>query len=290
MAWNRQVRVIVVPPEGDGLEFRELFMECRVVRTFKLSENTAEVIIYNANEDTRNNILVEGANVEIYAGYEDSGGPGLIFKGNVTKASPEKMLTGWAVSLTVSTIRGSELVSTVVSLSYAEDSQLVDVIRELATALDLVLYGEQNAQGIELPNGFVEVGPARQALAHVETILKDNGKGVYRDNDELVIFNQGEASYFDIVNLTYTTGLLKIAEYEETKTEKKAKTGSDARDKTQQVTIEALLFPQIRPNGLVQVGGVSSKFDGQYIPTAVEYVFDNEAGPFNIILRADKVA
>ena len=290
MAWLRRVRVVVVPPSGKGLEFAELFIEGRVARSYKLTENTAEITIHNVSESTRNDVLVKGANAEVYAGYEDGGGAGLIFKGNVTRVKPERTPTGYKVQLTISTIRGSELVNSSVTLSYAPGAQLLDVVRELAAAYDLTLYGEANAASITLPNGFAEAGSIRQALAHVEHILKDNGCGVYRDNNEIVIFKQGQPSFFDIINLTYETGLISINAYEETEAEKKAATGSDARARAQQADIITLLYPEIRVNGLLQITGVSPSLDGQYIPTATEYTFDNEQGPFNVIIRADKVA
>ena len=85
---------------------------------------------------------------------------------------------------------------------------------------------------------------AGNALNHVDEILRYNKKGIYRDNDEIVIFNQGEASFFDIVNMNYETGLVKLAEYKENEEKKRSKTGSDARDKTLQVDFTTLLLPR----------------------------------------------
>ncbi|MCK5235756.1 MAG: hypothetical protein KAR06_02130, partial [Deltaproteobacteria bacterium] len=65
--------------------------------------------------------------------------------------------------------------------------------------------------------------------------------------------------------------------------------GSAKRDKIPQIQFSTLLFPQVRPNGLLEIADVSEKLDGRYSPTIVEYVGDNMSGPFNCNGRADKL-
>jgi len=290
MAFKKDVKLIVAAPgETEGLTISDLDMEFDVIRSTKVAENTAEFTIYGANESTRNDLLVEDAALEFYAGYQDSGGAGLIFRGNVIEAVPEKLPSTYAMRITASNVKRGTLTSTPVVLTYAPDSPLSQVIEDLAALLNMVVYGLKNIDGITLPNGLAECTTARNALNYVEEILKFNKKGIYRDNDEIVIFNQGEASFFDIVVMTYETGLIKLAEYKENEEKKKAKTGSDARDKTLQCEFTTLLLPQIRPNGILQFGGVSDTLDGNYAPTVVQYVGDNRNGPFNCVGRGDKL-
>lgn len=290
MAFRKDLRLVVAPPgETEGVVLSDLDMEFEVVRSTKVSENTAEFTIYGANESTRNDILIKDAGLEFHAGYKDSGGAGLIFRGNVIEAAPEKLPETWKVVIEASNVKRGKLNSTQVVLTYAPDSPLSQVVEDLAALFSMVVYGLANIDGITLPNGLAECTTARNALNYVEEILKFKGKGIYRDNDEIVIFNQGEASFFDIVDMSYDAGLIKLSKYEENEEKKKSLTGSSARDKTLQVEFSTLLFPQIRPNGIIKFSGVSDLLDGNYAPTIVKYVGDNRNGAFNCIGRADKL-
>jgi len=155
----------------------------------------------------------------------------------------------------------------------------------------MVVYGLANAEGITLPNGLAECTTARNALMYLDQILRQNGKGIYRDLDEVVIFNQGEASFFDIVKMTFGTGLISVAEYRVNTTKKKAKSKTSKKKVilANQIQFSTQLFPQIRPNGLLEIADVNEKLNGRYSPTIVEYVGDNMAGPFNCNGRATKL-
>jgi hypothetical protein len=259
------------------------------MRSIKLSENTAEFIVYGAKKDTRNNMLVKDASVEFSAGYADSGGAQRIFVGNVIKAEQEKQAATWAVRLTAANIKQGTLTSTPVSLTYAPGSRLVDFIADIAALLNMVTYGLQNAENITLPNGLAEATTARGALRYAEKILRDNGKALYRDNDEIVVYNVGEPSFFDAVSLNFNNGLVSLTELEETEEQKKAKAGSGAKDSSVSYRFESLLYPQIRPNGLLRIDALDDKLNGGYIPTSVEYFGDNRAGPFNCQGEVDKL-
>lgn len=289
MAFKRVVRLLIAPPgTTEGIVISDLDMEFRVIRSTTVSENTAEFVIYGANEDTRNNILVKDATVEFSAGYRDSGGAGLIFVGNVITSQETKLPTTWQVNLTVSNIKKGTLAETSVTLTYAPDTAVTQILNDLAAIFSMVVYGIQNADGIVLPNGLAVCTTARNALIYVNDILELNGKGLFRDNDEIIIFSQGIDSDFDIINLKFPT-LVSVAEYRVSVTKKKAQTGSDKKDKLPQIEFSTLLLPQIRPNGLIQISDVSEKLNGRYVPTTIEYVGDNMDGPFNCNGRADKL-
>jgi len=132
MAFDREVRLVIAPPDTDeGIVISDLDIEFRATRSTTVAENVAEFVIYGANESTRNDILIEGATVEFSAAYADAGGVannGAIFRGNVINVETKKLPTTWQVNIHVSNIKKGTLSQTQVSLSYAPDTQVGQVI------------------------------------------------------------------------------------------------------------------------------------------------------------------
>ena len=203
MAFNRQMELII--GYGNiGVQVSDLEMTFDIQRSITFSENTATFTITNANEQTRNMIAQEKNNVTFKAGYVDEG-IGTLFIGQVTEASSEKNDANWITTIKASAIQSTNkpLEYTTLALSYKPGSLLSTILLEIGTTMGVFVAGAENAN-ITLPNGLVYAGTVKGALEYCLAILKDNNKGVYIDNNEMVIYNVGvKDSRYSVVYLDF---------------------------------------------------------------------------------------
>ncbi len=279
MAWGRYCE-LTVGEGGYGVLISALHIEFDIQKTMKLSENFAKFVIYNAASSTRNEILTEGNNLTFSAGYDDEG-ISTIFIGQITEAKTQKIGPDWVTELKAVTTRGqSKTIGTIpITLSFGARTALSSIINSLAATLGLVVNGISNAN-IILPNGWIYTGTTNGALRYIEDILVNEGKGLYITNDELVIYNIGTASKFEVTYLTYTGGLLTIEDV--TEAPKKSQGDGKNRNKIQQVSkrvrYETILIPTLQLNAPVTVSGTDQ--DGTYINEKVTFVGDNFGGDY----------
>ena len=268
MAFGR-VCELSVGSDGQGLLISDLDMEFEVNRSLTFAENTATFKIYNVKEETRKNILRVGNNVLFKVGYEDEA-VGLIFAGNIREASSVKRGVNRETEIFAITGRGTtgELTSQYISLSFGAGSNLQQVITNLSRLYGFVVFGLENAN-IRLPNGWCYVGLLGGAFRYVEEILKANNKGIYRDNDEMVIYNLGENSKFDIITLTPTGGLLYVEDIT-----------NPESDKTTRLKFTSLIIPQVQVNGLVFIKNES--YNSVFSVEKLHYTGNNFGGDYKM--------
>jgi hypothetical protein len=280
MAFNRKVDMSI-GAFGFGLNISNLHIDFKIQKSLKIHENTAEFTIYNMTEDTANRVLIVGNNVIFKAGYEDEA-VSTIYHGNIVQ-----VLSGHSVTDRVAKIKcmsnrstNQKLIKKNVSISYIKGTMVAVPLNEIAVLLNLTVFGLQNAQ-IQLPNGWVYVGSTNGALRYLQDVLDSQGVGVYIDNNEMVVYNIGEVSFFDIVYLTYTGGLLRVKDItlpEEPLLQKaKRKTKKDTRKK---LAFESLLIPQLKINAPVIVKTDDPAIDGTYVLEKLVFQGDNYGGDF----------
>jgi len=268
MAWDR-ICELSVGSSGQGLLVSALDVDFEVERSLTYADNNATFTIYNAKEETRKNILTVGNNIIFKAGYEDET-VGVIFAGNIREATTSKSQTDWITKIFATSARGTggKLVSEYISLSFDAEVNVQRIIKKLAALLGLVVYGISNIN-VTLPNGWNYVGNIGCAFRYLEEILKSNDCGLYKDNDELVIYKIGENSKFEVVNLGYKGGLLNL----ENITDKE----SDTRTRFK---FESLIIPQCQVNGLVRID--TPDVVGTFTVEKLNYRGNNYGGDFNM--------
>ncbi len=268
MAFKRVIE-LSVGESGTGLLISDLDIEFNIERSITFSENTAEFTIYNAKESTRKEVLKEGNNIIFKSGYEDEG-ISTLFIGNITEAKSIQEGADWISTISASSIRSSRspLENTYVTISYAPDALLNRPLRDIATALGLVLIGEDNAL-INLDNGFTFVGSARAALNYCKEILRVNGVELYIDNTEIVVYNvDNRDSRFSPIYLDYESGLLRVNDI----TEYKTQTAKIPR----RISFESLIIPKMQPNGLININ--TDKINGLFLIEKLTFEGDNFGG------------
>lgn len=288
MAWGRVVE-LVIGPGGFGLLISDLDIEFEIEKTMKLSENFARFKVYNASANTRNNILIEGNNVTFSAGYEDEGklapGSNTIFVGQIDSATTKKIGPDWVTDIKAVTSRGKgKTINTIpITLNVTKGTPLSTVITTIASTLGLVTFGLENTSDIILQNGWCYMGTTNGALRYIQKILKNEGRGIYFDDDELVVFNIGIPSKVEVVVLTYTGGLLNVEDItekpEESLTPVKKRVKKVPKEKiSKKIRYESILIPQLQLNAPVTL--INTSQDGTYINIKVTYEGDNFGGDF----------
>lgn len=279
MAWDRYCK-LSIGPGAIGLLISDLDIEFEIQKSMKLSENFAQFKIYNAQFSTRNDILKQGNNVTFAAGYEDEGNS-TIFIGQITRSISKKISCDWVTDIVAVTSRGKlkKIDAIPLTLSFAANSILSTIISQLASTLGLVVAGVENAN-IILANGWVYQGTTGGALRYIQNILRNEGKDLYFNDDELVIYNIGIASKFEIVRLVYGGGLLSIEDITEPPKESQGigKKRRKIKEVSKRIRFETILIPQLQLNAPVNVFGTDQ--DGTYIVEKLSFIGDNFGGDY----------
>lgn len=278
MAYNRTIE-LKIGENGQGLLISDLDVEFEVERSNTFSLNTCKLKIYNANENTRKNILKRNNNVVLSVGYEDEG-MGTIFIGNIVSSSSILMSNGdYITDIEAASLRNlsQPIEHITVSLSYGPNIKITEPLKAVASALGVIVLGASNASGITLPNGWCFAGTARQALMEIEKRLRPHGIGFYQDNTEIVIYNRGDvSSRFEGVLLSKASGLLSIKEKEDD-----SNTGDVPVENKKTIEFSSIMNPSIQVNGLLVVQGEDT-YDGSYLVEKVIYSGNNFGGDYKV--------
>lgn len=289
MALNRVLQVDI-GANGTGLRVSGLDMSFKVNRSQKFADNTAELTIINASQETRAAILREGNNVTIRAGYSDQN-VGVIFLGNVIQATDGKDGTDQVTTILASATRATDqpLTRTEVSLSYAALTALELVLRDLGDMTGLVVTGAENLVDAALSGNWAYAGSWRGALRDVEARLKAHGVGIYVDNAEIVAYRFGGLSNYTAALLTYDNGLVKVGDITEAfDPSARDKKGQPHPKPPKRISFEGLLNWRMRPNGLIKVQ--TADLTGVFLVEKLEFSGDNYGGDFKVCGEATEGA
>ena len=220
MAWGRQSRVVIRTPESQSgntwvykeVDVSSLGLEYEVTRSRIFNDTEAKVTIYNANKDFINKLITFGSNLMIYAGYEDEGGPGLIYQGNIIGCVYTPTGTDSVTVIESIPMRSLDkpFTSTPIVLNFPPGTNADKVIKAIGTALGLVPIGLENAASVTFPQGWTYVGPVAFAIERVGRDIMTKGLGLYIDLAQLVVYSTVSDSEYSIAYLSFDSGLLEI--------------------------------------------------------------------------------
>lgn len=293
MTLRRTVEVLLGTDPGGShaLNVSDLRLKFKVSRTILFEPSTAEVVVYNMKEDTRNLVQQEGAGVIIKAGYEGRG-VGTIFSGVVSKASSVHQGPLWITTISATNGRpvGKVLEALTVAVSYVRGTSLAVVVADVAAALSLVAIGLENVRELTVPGNFVYGGNVRGLLRYVKQILAANQRGFFVDHNELVCFTAGVGTY-TAAFLSKESGLLSVeavvtaVEQLKTINAKKSKKKLKLQDLRKRVKFTSILLPQILPNTLVALE--HTRATGLYLIEKADYEGGNDVkDPWTISAEA----
>lgn len=293
MTLRRVVEITIgkAPNSSSALIVSSLDVSFKVERTILFEPSTAEVIIYNAKEETRKIIGLEGNSIIIKAGYEGKA-QGVIFSGVVSKAVSTHPGPDWVTTISATNSRavGEALAALTVEMSYARGTAVDVIVRDLADRLGMIAIGLENLKGVQTTGNFTFSGNVRGALRYVRQILAANQKGFFADNNEFVCFNMGTASEFTATYLDYESGLLSVKQVVTAKEQadainaRRKKRKVDVAQLRKRVEFTCLLLPQVRPNSLVALK--SNEVNGTYLVEKLTYTGDNMGKDWTIEAEA----
>jgi len=280
MAWDRVIE-LSVGEQGTGLLMSDLNIDFSIEKTMSPSENTGKFIIYNAKNSTVQDILKKGNNVIFKAGYKDES-ISTIFTGSIIQSIHSKQGVDTKCEIiAVGKSSKIELKRSNISISYGPNTLLSKPVRNIAALLGVVIHGEQNAQ-IRLPNGWVYAGSVNGAMRYINEILNTNDCSMYVDNDEIVIYKNGQPSRFNIVYLTYTGGLIFVKDITEAeiKDEKGGKKRKPKKKVKKRVGFETIMISQLQPNAPVVFDTPNLK--GNFIIEKLKFEGNNYGGNYGV--------
>ena len=183
--------------------------------------------------------------------------------------------------------------TTPVAFSFSKGTPMSVVLDAIAQQLGLALVG--TSADWPLANGWSYVGSVRGALTYCDQVLRVNNLALFIDLAELVVYAKGKPSKFTALYLDYECGLLEVRDDTDTadlarETVQAVLDDGSYADVVQAITdnvrlipnrytLETIMVPHARPNGMVQVK--SDKANGLFMVETVNFKGDTFGGAFN---------
>ncbi len=166
--WIRDISLVVGKEGGEGLEMAGLKIKFDITKTSTEAPNKGQITIWNLSDDTREKLKKEFNTVVLSAGYVD-GGPGLIYRGNITNAIFRSENGGIDKMTTLYLGDGDEAYQYAkVNTTLAAGATQQDILDKIMPEMEKhgVTLGSvpDNLAQLTLPRGKVLYKPARDAL------------------------------------------------------------------------------------------------------------------------------
>lgn len=249
------------------LDVSGLAVEFSVHRTLKKEPNTAEIVIYNLNADSRARIeALDRVPVRVEAGYD--AGASEILLGFLRKAWSVKSGPTWETH--VQSGDGENLIAKkTISKGYAKGTRVSDVVSDLVEALEVESSDALDQAiasatlGPDFPQGTVVEGHAADEL---DEILSAANLEWSIQNGKLQVLPRGEPLGGRAIRLTPDTGL----------------EGSPSVDSKGVLTAVARLIPGLDPGRTVVVDCEAVK--GQFRIETSDYRGHTHGGDWHVAI------
>lgn len=275
-------RIIEASLEKDNLELikiTDFHISFSIKKVSSTDPNTCTLKIYNLKNDTRNRLNELGALLTVNAGYQQWGGPEIIFIGNLSYIMSEKLYPN-----TVVTLEGKDgeeaLNLTRDSISFKEGvstRQILDsVIKKfgigLKTKLDLINFINKKYN-----QGFAFIGQLKDLL---DKITKDTNLEWSVQNNELKFYNSSGVDLSTAIVINKNTGMIGSPQRIKIKKGKRTK-----KVEIDGWKVESLLHPKAEPGGIINLSSEEVGDSKQFKIDTVEHIGDNFEGNFKTIME-----
>jgi hypothetical protein len=266
MLFDRLVSVQIGPPGGAGIEFDDFFrISFEGEKSASRYANKCTVKIYNLNDTTLHQVIVEGNILQLFIGYEEDQGLQFVFSGEITRVLPVSEPPDRI--LEVECFDGlKELQETRVSLGFARGTPVDAVVKSIVAILQLPLAENYLPISETFSNGFSFVGEARKALT---IVLNKIDREWSIQNGAIQILEDSETTRNQIVLISPATGMIGIPENLDQNEGKL----SFSPIRKRRYKIKSLLRPEISVNDKIQIE--SSIINGIFKVRKHEYEGDN---------------
>lgn len=263
----------------DVLVITQAKIEFELERTLKHNPNQCSLRIYNLNESSRTTFKDDNLYLVFEAGY--IGNMNVLFAGDVTYALSEHDGTEWVTHLEVAD-GDRMLASARISRSYRPGTTFRTVLSDAYSSVGQQLpdnVRSDPAFARTLPNGYSAFGDLRQFMTK---ILRPLGYSWSVQDGKIQVLSP-EGTTNTVFTLSAANAMIGAPEFgQPPRTTKKGK------KKHPTVTVKCLLYPQLRPGGIVEllsetISGsfklLSVKHKGDY--TGKDWVTEVEINPLS---------
>lgn len=259
MQYWKQVYKVTFPKLNITFE-NSLKINFQIEKDTTKESNKAKLEIYNLSDATRKSVETADNEVEIYAGYERTGGAILCFKGTVTYGYTRD--AGVDCITTLDLADGTvALRDSYCSLSYAPGTASKTIIQRIANEMGVpVVYGDDVEELESYENGYSFIGQAKDALTE---ICDAQGLSWNIQNNILNVILAGGTSTNRGLVFSPQSGLVGVperivqAEYKSNKANpKKTQKQKAKKEKPRKKAgwrITTLLSPSVNPADMVKV-------------------------------------
>ena len=205
--YQRVVRATLNTKRYEGLD-----MTFNVVSSLRPEPNTAELSIWNLNEDSRAAVVKKAIPVIIEAGYDKT--PGEIFKGYLRDGVNENRGVDWVTTL-ISGDGDEAWRDSRVAESFAKGTKIDDVIKTLFTrlgptvnaqnAIDAVKKGKFREALTEFTKGTVLYG---KTVEELDKLIKSKKMQWFIEGGQVQVIDRDAFVSGPAFKLTHNTGLV----------------------------------------------------------------------------------
>lgn len=281
--FNRIATASVGPIGSPKLLIDDLRIAFKVEKSSTSEPNTGSLTITNLSETSRELITKVDDDVILSAGYVDGDGLEVLLIGTITNIHHVKELPD--IHTIIDVADGQKELKKVVSVSYAENSQLSNVIADIANRIGLTVKTPVATLNIHqtLDNGFsFGPGPARSAL---DKLTKFAGIDWSVQNKEIKFTNPDGADRTNAIRLSSDSGLVG---HPQRLYAKKTKTGKIQKGSFDGWRIKSLLQPKAEPGGLVKIVSIDVP-EATFKIIAVEHVGDTHGNEFLTTMELQQI-
>lgn len=304
----------------EAYDLSDLDIEFEVTRSIEWYDNEATIKVYNPSAETLSVLMNDGNSVILQAGYSD-GEVGNIFVGQIAVVQPVRDGTDIVVTLTCLTARGAfyQLARLNCAVCFAPGTTLKDCLQQLCDYGQIVLrsgFSQKLSEKIE--RGFTYSGTFTDVIRNFsETVFCPMTKmSLYLDNNEMIVFGDGNSIELEEIILDYDRGLLQCHEIRDESLNKVnfgddptyfLLSGSDQAcpdpkkrpskqiDRLKEVEFICLMNPAISPNVFVEIDSYTgSEIDsyvgvrGRFVVTDCHYTGSNFGSDFVVTCKAQE--
>lgn len=298
---------------GDAYDLSALDIEFECYRSVEWYDNSATVTVYNPSPSTVSVLMDEGNAVVLQAGYED-GGVGTVFSGQISRCELSRSGTDIVAEITCVQARGNfyQLARLNMAVSFSASDTVKACLSAFCDYAGIALRASFPQLSIPIGHPYSRSGTFTDVIRDFSrTVLEPLCKvKLYCDNNELIVFGDGNTIALEEVNLGWDTGLLSCREIRD-ESQNKVNFGDDPAyhyfsgsdqecpepkerpakeiDREKTVGFTALLNAAIVPNGFVNLDsyrgdGYDSALGvrGRFIVTDCTYRGGNIGSDFTV--------
>lgn len=306
--------------ELDAYDLSALDIEFDVNRSIEWYENEATIKVYNPSSETLAMLMNEGNSVLLQAGYEDEQ-VGNIFVGQIALVQPVRNGTDIAVTITCVTSRGAfyQLARLNCAMSFKKGTPLKTCLQNLCDYGQIVLRsGNSELLSQPIRWGFTFSGTFTEVVRYFSEnhLFPMTAMSLYLDNNEMIVFGNGNKIELEEIALDYDNGLLQCHEIRDESLNKVnfaddpayySLSGSDQEcpepkkrpskqiDRVKEIEFVSLMNPAIVPNSFVEIdsyeGSTLDKYvgvRGRFVVTDCHYSGSNFGSDFTVTCKAQE--